>query len=175
MAKAKAQIVSITGETVEIRKKGNSAVKPKVRSVSATRKRNRQKTMAIVIASVAFIGTVLSLDHLAHGVGIITGNLSWREWSMAILIDCLFLSLEGAEIFAMSDYVRKQVKKYTHKTIIALILGSAMFNATAFIHPVLGNWILMVPAALLGISIPVLIYYAMRASATLWLEASKNH
>jgi hypothetical protein len=73
------------------------AAKP-ARSRAATRKLRRQAVAAVGVGGVACVLTALSLNHLARGIGMVTGSAEWEAWSIAAGIDLGFVSLELAQL-----------------------------------------------------------------------------
>jgi hypothetical protein len=72
------------------------AAKP-ARSRATSRKLRRQAAAAAGVGGVACVLTALSLNHLARGIGMVTGAAEWEAWSMAAGIDLGFVSLELAQ------------------------------------------------------------------------------
>lgn len=140
---------------------------------TATRRILRQRVAAYFVGGVCLTLTGLSLSHLAHGVDVITGTRSWHSWAMAIGIDLGFVSLEAAELLAATPAIRAALARYTRPAIVATIIGSALLNAVAFAEGVYGTW-LVIPAAILGASVPALIYVTARTAASAWLGSYRR-
>jgi hypothetical protein len=58
----------------------------------------RQSDAAIAIGGVGVTLVTLSLNHLAHGIELVTGAPTWEAWAMAIGIDLGFVALEGVAV-----------------------------------------------------------------------------
>jgi hypothetical protein len=132
------------------------------------KKLHRQGMAAVGIGMVASTLTVLSLNHLAHGITIVTQAPNWEAWSMAAGIDLGFISLELAQLAAASEKVLKQITKFTRPAIVGTLIGSAVMNAFAFATQAVG-W-MIAPAVAMGVAIPALIYLLTRAGAHLYMD-----
>jgi hypothetical protein len=151
-------------------------VKPSIKKVSskgALKKMKRQALSATAIGVVAVALTALSLDHLAHGIDIVTGTNGWQSWAMAVGIDMGFITLELAQLAAATDKVYKQIAKFTKPAIVGTMVGSAAMNAFAFAASAVGY--MVAPAVVIGISIPALIYALTKVGAAMYIDChSKN-
>lgn len=135
---------------------------------SRSKAMKRQVMSALGIGGVAVTLTALSLNHLAHGIEIVTNAPSWEAYSMAIGIDCGFISAELAQLFASSEKLAKKISRFTKPAIVGTLIGSAAMNAFAFSNAVQG-WMLA-PAVLLGVAIPALIYALTRIGGALYMD-----
>ncbi len=153
----------------------------KLQSKAPTKKSNRsmlkrmrrQAMAASAIGAVSVALVALSLDHLAHGIDIVTGTTGWQSWAMAVGIDLGFIALEIAQLAAATDKVAKSIAKFTKPAIVGTMLGSAAMNAFAFASAATGY--MVAPAVILGISIPGLIYALTKVGAALYIDChSKN-
>lgn len=135
---------------------------------SRSKAMKRQVMSALGIGGVAVTLTALSLNHLAHGIEIVTNAPSWEAYSMAIGIDCGFISAELAQLFASSKELAKKISRFTKPAIVGTLIGSAAMNAFAFSNAVQG-WMLA-PAVLLGVAIPALIYALTRIGGALYMD-----
>jgi hypothetical protein len=140
------------------------------RSRAATRKLRRQAAAAVGVGGVACVLTALSLNHLARGIGMVTGAAEWEAWSMAAGIDLGFVSLELAQLVVTTETVRRAVRRYCQPAITGTLAGSAALNALAFSAQSAG-WMLA-PAIAMGLAIPALVYALTRIGATLYLDCS---
>jgi hypothetical protein len=117
-----------------------------------------QNMTATGLGTVTAILTGLSLSHLAHGIGIVTGAGALETVPMAIGIDLGFVLLEIAQIVGARS-------KFIQPTIVGLMMGSAAMNAFAFSAQSVG-W-MVYPAVAFGIAVPALIYSLTRVGAAL--------
>jgi len=133
------------------------------------RKVTRQLIAANFLGTVGVVLTGLSLSHLAQGIELVTHSPTWESWSMAIGVDMGFIAIELAQIFAMSEAVRRSIRKFTTPAIIGTLVASAIMNAFAFANLADGN--MVYPAVAFGVAIPGMIYAIVRVWATLVLSA----
>jgi hypothetical protein len=133
-----------------------------------SRKLRRQGASAVGIGAVAVVLVALSLSHLAHGIAIVTGAPSWESWALAIGIDLGFVALELAQLAIIADAIRKQVAKFIRPTIVGTLAGSAAMNSFAFAAQAT-EWML-VPAIVMGIAIPAMVYSLTRVGATIYAD-----
>lgn len=145
----------------------------KVRSNRAKSKAMKRQIMsAIGVGGVAVTLTALSLNHLAHGIEIVTSAPSWEAYAMAVGIDCGFISAELAQLFASNEKLAKKISRFTKPAIVGTLIGSAAMNAFAFSNAVQG-W-MIVPAVLLGVAVPALIYALTRIGGALYMDCHNN-
>jgi hypothetical protein len=129
----------------------------------------RQSGAAIAIGGVGVTLVTLSLNHLAHGIELVTGAPAWEAWAMAIGIDLGFVALEISQLAAMGEKLRKQIARWARPAILGTVIGSAGMNAFAFAAQTTTVW--MTSAAVtLGIAIPALVYALMRVGAALYID-----
>jgi hypothetical protein len=140
------------------------------RSRATTRKLRRQAAAAVGVGGVACVLTALSLNHLARGIGMVTGAAEWEAWSMAAGIDLGFVSLELAQLVITTETVRRAVRRYCQPAITGTLAGSAALNALAFAAQSAG-WMLA-PAIAMGLAVPTLVFALTRIRATLYLDCS---
>lgn len=152
---------------IELRKTAKPVTTRRV--TRATRALRRQAATAAGIGLVAATVTALSLRHLSHGIGIVTGAEGWEAWAMAVGIDLGFVALELAQVATVSERVRKQVAKFAKPAIVGTLLGSAGMNAFAFAAQATGTWTIAAAVAL-GVSIPALVYCLTRVGAALYVD-----
>jgi hypothetical protein len=133
-----------------------------------TTKMRGQTGAAISVGSIAMVLTGLSLNHLAHGIELVTNSPSIESWSMGVGIDLGFVSLELAQIMATTEKLRKLISRYTRPAIMGTLVGSAAMNAFAFAAQSIG-W-KTYAAAVLGLAIPSLIYAMTRIAAAMWMD-----
>jgi hypothetical protein len=111
----------------------------------------------------------LSLNHLAHGIELVTGAPTWEAWAMAVGIDLGFVAIEASQIAATGEKLRKQIVRFAKPAIIGTLIGSAGMNAFAFAAQTTNLW--MTSAAItMGIAIPALVYALMRVGAALYID-----
>lgn len=141
------------------------AVNPKVSSTH--RRQMRQQLMAgAAVSVVALTLTGLSLNHLAHGISIVTHSPLWESWAMAIGVDLGFVALEMAQM-SVTEKLAKEINKYANPTIVGTMVGSAVLNAFAFAAQAQG-W-MMVPAIIMGLAIPAMIYSMTKIGTKMYL------
>jgi hypothetical protein len=139
------------------------------RSIRATKALRRQSGAAIAIGGVGVTLVTLSLNHLAHGIELVTGAPAWEAWAMAFGIDLGFVALEVSQLAAMGEKLRKQLAHWARPAILGTLIGSAAMNAFAFAAHTTTAW--MTSAAItLGIAIPALVYALMRVGAALYID-----
>jgi hypothetical protein len=114
----------------------------------------------------------LSLNHLAHGVRIVTGCEPWEATAMAIGLDLLIVGLECAMVVTAGTRAYKPVARFANPALIVAFLWSAGLNAFAFSAASAVLWMTIV-AASLGASIPALIYAGARSWAALTIESRR--
>lgn len=152
--------------------KPTNASAPRGASRTMRRKLRRQGLSAAAIGAVACTLTGLSLDHLAHGVSLITGATGWEPWAMAIGIDLAYVGLEVAGLCCATDRCWQKIAKLTGRALVATMGGSAVLNALAFATLAEG-YAFKAAAAALGLAIPALVYILTRIAATLYLDCTK--
>jgi hypothetical protein len=138
----------------------------KRRAIKALR---RQSGAAIAIGGVGVTLVTVSLNHLAHGIELVTSTPAWEAWTMAVGIDLGFVALETSQLATMGEKVRRHIARWARAAIIGTVIGSAAMNAFAFAAHTTTVW--MTSAAVtLGIAIPALVYALMRVGAALYID-----
>jgi hypothetical protein len=132
----------------------------------------RKNMPAIGLGSVIVVLLYLSLNHLAHGIQIVTGCESWEGTAMAIGLDLLIVALECAMVATVGTKAHRSVARFASPALIVAFLWSAGLNAFAFSAASSVMWMAVV-AASLGASIPALIYAGTRAWAALTIESRR--
>lgn len=142
--------------------------KVKVTKVSAINRRQlRQQLLSgAAVSVVALTLTGLSLNHLAHGISIVTHSPMWESWAMAVGVDLGFVALEMAQM-SVTEKLAKEINKYANPTIVGTMIGSAVLNAFAFGAQSEG-W-MMVPAIVMGLAIPAMIYSLTKIGTKMYL------
>lgn len=158
---------------VTLRPRLNKPVAKPAQSRAVMAKVRRQRYSATVVLSVALVLTALSLQHLAHGVAMVTAASETEAWLMAIGIDAGFISLELAMLFSATDTVRRRIEKYANKAIIGTLAASAGFNGFAFCAKVAAEalWYVYAAPIGLGVAIPAMIYVLVRIGSVLYLTS----
>ncbi len=142
------------------------------------RKTRRTPKAAIVrkYAPAAGLGTVilvllyLSLNHLAHGIQVVTLCHEWEGLAMAIGLDLLIVGLEVAMVVTAGTKSYKPVARFANPALITAFAWSAGLNGFAFsANQTEMTW--KIVAAALGLSIPILIYLGTRAWAALAINS----
>ncbi len=145
---------------------------PKQKSKAQLKKMLRQKYAAYGVGTVSLVLTGLSLSHLASGVELLTQADQVQSYAMATGIDLGFIGLELAQIFSVSESLKRAVNKFAGPAVKATLAMSAIMNAYAFAaHS--PNYVFAGAAAMLGISIPALIYVLTRVSVAMWIDCEK--
>jgi hypothetical protein len=132
----------------------------------------RRHAPALGLGCVLVVLLYLSLNHLAHGVRIVTGCEPWEATAMAIGLDLLIVGLECAMVVTAGTRAYKPVARFANPALIVAFLWSAGLNAFAFSAASSVLWMSVV-AASLGASIPALIYAGTRSWAALTIESRR--
>lgn len=133
----------------------------------------RQHWAAAGVASVTLVLVALSLSHLAHGIGLVTGAGAWERWAMAAGIDLGFVALEMSQLCAATEAVRRSVARYAAPAIVGTLGISAGLNALAFAAAA-STMPAMYAAAGLGIVIPALVYCLSRIVFALATQGTRT-
>lgn len=133
----------------------------------------RQRWAAAGAGAVTLILVTLSLSHLAHGIGLVTGAGAWERWAMAAGIDLGFVALEMSQLCAATEAVRRSVARYAAPAIIGTLAISAGLNALAFASQALAGSPAMYAAAGLGIVVPAMIYALSRITFALATQGAR--
>lgn len=135
--------------------KKSAKINPKVSSTHRRQlKQNLLSGAAVCVAALTLTG--LSLNHLAHGISIVTHASTVEGWAMAVGIDFGFVALEIAKITTIGEKETKEINQDANPTIVGMMIGSAVLNAFAFGSQAEG-WMLY-PAIVMGLVIPAMIY-----------------
>jgi hypothetical protein len=156
-----------TKSMVKDAKRVSKPVKRAVAKRKSTVSRNTRKQYYAMtaVALVALTLTGLSLTHLTEGIAQVTGGNTWESAAMAVGIDAGFVALEIAQVIKLGDETRKVVDHYAKPAIMGTMVASALLNAFGFTAHATG--MMVVPAALLGFAIPVLIYAMTRVAVAM--------
>jgi len=140
-------------------------VSPKISS--KFRRQTRNQLMAgAAVSVVALTLTGLSLNHLAHGISIVTHSPIWESWAMAVGIDLGFVAVEVAQM-SVTDKLKVEISKYANPTIVGTMVGSAVLNAFAFGSQAEG-W-MVYPAVIMGVAIPAMIWAMTKIGTKMYL------
>lgn len=142
-------------QVVKFPKKVGKVVNPKVSSTHRSQLR-QQLLSGAAVCFAALTLTGLSLNHLAHGISIVTHASTIEGWAMAIGIDFGFVALEMAKMSAIGEKHIKEINSEANPTIVGMMVGSAVLNAFAF--GVQSEGWMLYPAIALGLAIPAMIY-----------------
>lgn len=123
---------------------------------------------AVACCTVAIVLTGLSLTDLANGFQIVTKCPGWQAWSLAIGIDCGFISFETALMVAPTKAIRDRRSTWATPAVIGLMTGSALFNAVAFSANADGYYVYV--AWGLGVAIPAVIFAMTKIAGDMLLE-----
>jgi hypothetical protein len=114
----------------------------------------------------------LSLNHLARGVQIVTLCQAWEGLAMAIGLDLLIVGLEVAMVVTAGTKAQKPVARFANPALITAFAWSAGLNGFAFsANQDAVMW--KAVAAVLGVSIPILIYLGTRTWAAMTIESRR--
>ena len=149
-----------------------AAIVLKPKSAATKKKMFRQRIASYGVGVVALVLTVLSLDHLATGVQMLTKADVLHSWAMAIGIDCGFIGLELAQLCTATEAIRKIVHRWACPAVVITLIISALMNANAFAAGA-SNMTYAVCAAALGISIPAMIYVLTRVAVAMWIDGER--
>lgn len=133
----------------------------------------RQHYAAGAAGAVTLVLVGLSLSHLAHGIGIVTGSGFEERWAMAIGIDLGFIVLEMSQLCAATEAVRRQVARYATPAIVGTLGISAALNALAFAAAAPAG-LAQYAAGGLGVVIPALIYCLSRITFALATKGTRD-
>ncbi len=146
--------------------KSKAKINPKVSSTH--RRQLRQQLLSgAAVSVVALTLTGLSLNHLAHGISIVTHADMVESWAMAVGIDLGFVAVEMAQMSVSNEKLSKEINQYAGPTIVGTMVGSAVLNAFAFAAQAEG-WML-VPAIIMGLVIPAMIYSLTKIGTKMYL------
>jgi hypothetical protein len=130
-------------------------------------------------APAAFLGLVvivllyLSLNHLARGIEVVTLCQAWEGLAMAVGLDLLIVGLEVAMVVTAGTKASKPVARFANPALLTAFAWSAGLNGFAFsANQEAVMW--KAVAAVLGVSIPVLIYLGTRTWAALTIESRRT-
>jgi hypothetical protein len=111
----------------------------------------------------------LSLNHLAHGIQVVTLCDGWEGLCMAVGLDLLIVALEIALVVTAGTKAARPVARFANPALITAFAWSAGLNGFAFsANQDVVAW--KAVAAVLGVSIPILIYLGTRTWAALTVE-----
>lgn len=133
----------------------------------------RQHLAAIGTAAVTIVLVALSLTHLTHGIGLVTGADFWERGAMAVGIDLGFVALEMSQLCAATEAVRRSVARYAAPAIVATLAISAGLNALAFASQAPAGSFAMFAAAGLGVLVPAMIYALSRITFALATQGAR--
>jgi hypothetical protein len=152
-----------------------------LRDRRAPRPHNRRASRAAIFrrhAPAAGLGLVilvllyLSLNHLARGVQIVTLCEHWEGIAMAIGLDLLIVALEVAMVVTAGTKAARPVARFANPALVTAFAWSAGLNGFAFsANQDAITW--KAVAALLGVSIPILIYLGTRTWAAMTIETRR--
>lgn len=155
-------------EAAKVVKFPKKVVKTNPKLSSINRRQLRQQLLSgAAVSVVALTLTGLSLNHLAHGIAIVTHSDMIESWAMAIGVDLGFVAVEMAQMSVTNEKLSKEINQYAGPTIVGTMVGSAVLNAFAFATQAEG-W-MMVPAIVMGLAIPAMIYSLTKIGTKMYL------
>jgi hypothetical protein len=114
----------------------------------------------------------LSLNHLARGIAVVTLCQDWEGYAMAVGLDLLIVALEVAMVVTAGTKASRPVARFANPALLTAFAWSAGLNGFAFsANQTELTW--KAVAAVLGVSIPVLIYLGTRTWAALTIESRR--
>lgn len=133
----------------------------------------RQRAAAAATGFVTLVLIALSLSHLAHGIGLLTGADWLERGAMAVGIDLGFVALEMSQLCAATEAVRRSVARYALPAIVGTLVVSACLNALAFASQAPVWSVQMYAAAGLGVAVPAMIYALSRITFALATQGAR--
>ncbi|MFG1300706.1 hypothetical protein V5F49_13000 [Xanthobacter sp. V3C-3] len=133
----------------------------------------RQRVAAGATGFVTLVLIALSLSHLAHGIGLLTGADWLERGAMAVGIDLGFVALEMSQLCAATEAVRRSVARYALPAIVGTLAVSAGLNALAFASQAPLWTFQMYAAAALGVAVPAMIYALSRITFALATQGAR--
>jgi hypothetical protein len=114
----------------------------------------------------------LSLHHLAQGIQVVTLCAVWEGTAMAIGLDLLIVGLEVAMVVTAGTKAARPVARFANPALLTAFAWSAGLNGFAFsANQDAMMW--KAVAAVLGVSIPILIYLGTRTWAAMTIESRR--
>jgi hypothetical protein len=132
----------------------------------------RKHAPAAGLGLVILVLLYLSLNHLARRITVVTLCDGWEGYAMAVGLDLLIVGLEVAMVVTAGTKASKPVSRFANPALLTAFAWSAGLNAFAF-SAGQDAVVMKAIAALLGMSIPVLIYLGTRAWAALTIESRR--
>jgi hypothetical protein len=114
----------------------------------------------------------LSLNHFARGIQVVTLCEHWEGIAMAMGLDLLIVGLEVAMVVTAGTKAARPVARFANPALITAFAWSAGLNGFAF-SANQDAVIWKAVAAVLGVSIPILIYLGTRTWAALTIESRR--
>jgi hypothetical protein len=127
-----------------------------------------QHISAVLLGTVASAMTIVSLSHIAGGVGHITHNAvpEWQCWGLAIGLDVNYVAMEMAGVVAAVQHVRDRLHRLTRWGIPAVMGFSMSLNALEFTAGATNAYELAAGVAM-GVILPALVFLTFRVAAVL--------
>ena len=133
----------------------------------------RRHTPAAGLGLVILVLLYLSLNHLARGIQVVTLCEHWEGIAMAMGLDLLIVGLEVAMVVTAGTKAARPVARFANPALITAFAWSAGLNGFAFSENQ-DAVIWKAVAAVLGVSIPILIYLGTRTWAALTIESRRT-
>ena len=145
----------------------------RVQSRALRQRLRRQAFAATGIGLVATVLTGLSLSHLAHGIGPVTGCCGAEAWAFSVGVGVAMIAAELAMLFAATPGVWRQISTYAVPFIRGTLASSAVLNAFAFYEGAGAGCALKGAAIGFGLAIPAGIYPLTTIGAALYLNGDR--
>jgi hypothetical protein len=163
MTQANPNIVQLKPTTKPTSRKPRRASK-----AAAIRKHAPAAGLGLVILVLLY----LSLNHLARGITVVTLCDGWEGYAMAVGLDLLIVGLEVAMVVTAGTKASKPASRFANPALVTAFAWSAGLNGFAFsANQEAIAW--KAVAALLGVSIPILIYLGTRTWAAMTVETRR--
>ena len=127
-----------------------------------------QHWSAVLLGTVASAMTIVSLSHIAGGVGHLTHGAvpEWQAWGVAIGLDINYVGMEMAGVVAAVAHVRERLHKLTQIGIPSIMVFSMAMNALEFSAGATNAYELAAGVAM-GVVLPALVFLTFRVAAVL--------
>jgi hypothetical protein len=156
---------------VSLPKTGKQRKAAKAKQPMSARMRRRIKLQhgtAGLLGAVASAMTLVSLSHIAAGIGHVTHGVipEWQSWSLAAGLDINYLGMELGALVAAWQHVRDRLHRFTRFGIPCVMLFSQAMNSFEFSLGATTAWELAAGIAM-GLVLPALTFLTFRIAATL--------
>ena len=156
---------------VTLPKPGKPARKAKTQhrmSARMIRRIRLQHGTAGLLGAVASAMTLVSLSHIAGGIGHVTHGVipEWQSWSLAAGLDINYLGMELGAVVAAWQHVRDRLHRFTRFGVPGVMMFSMAMNAFEFSLGATNGWELATSIAM-GVVLPALTFLTFRIATVL--------